>query len=131
MPAYSRAVQFPVWGRLLAERPRRRWEWRLLPFVSSAAIRLLLANGCRSKSGERGQRVRLPRRGLRYDAGLRGEGEIHPDSVARPALRSFLVRGWSSHFPRAKPLSPLNSCLNWSRLALGLFFDSRRITPSV
>src|SRR6266852_8168197 len=100
MPAYCRAAQFPVWGRLLSERPRRRWEWRLLAFVASAAIRPPRANGCRSKSGERERRARRRRQGLWYGAGRRGESEIHPDSVvARLVLRSFLVRGWSSHFP--------------------------------
>src|ERR1700676_549297 len=130
MPAYCQAEQFPVWGLLLAEGPRRRWEWQLLPFVSSAAIRLLLANGCPSKSGKREQQARLPRQGLRFDAGFSGEGEIHPDLVAWSALRSFLVRG-SSQFPRSMPSFPLNLCLNGFRLALRLFLDSRMIMSSM
>src|SRR6266403_5222896 len=104
MPAYYRAGQFPGWGRLLAERPRRRWKWRLLAFVASAAIRPPRANGSRSKSGEPEQRAQLRRQGLRFAAGRRGEGVIHPDSVAWSALRSFLVREWSSDFPRSLSL---------------------------
>src|SRR6266851_8141103 len=131
MPECCRAGQFPAWGRLLAERPRRRWEWRLHPFVASAAIRPLLANGCRNRAGKREQRARLPQRGLRFGAGLPSEGEIHPDSVAWSALRSFLVRGWSSHFPRSVYSFSLNSRLNWFGVARRLLLDSRRITSSV
>src|SRR5260370_21091273 len=100
MPAYCRAGQFPAWGRLPAERRRRRWEWRLLPFVASAAIRPLPANGCRNRAGKREQRARLPQRGLRFGAGLPSEGEIHPDSVDWYAILSLLVRGWWTHSPR-------------------------------
>src|SRR6267154_808775 len=96
MPAYYPAGQFPVWGRLLAERLRRRWESRLLAFVASAAIRPPRSNGCRSKSLERQRRARLPRQGLRFADGLPAGIENRPDSVPRSALRSFLVRGWSS-----------------------------------
>src|SRR5580692_3273447 len=102
MPAYYRAGRFPVWGRLLAERPRRRWEWRLPAFVASTAIRPPRVNGCRSKSEERERRVRLPRQRLRFAAGRGGEGEIHRDSVALSALRAFLVGVWPSHFPLCK-----------------------------
>src|SRR6266403_1098805 len=101
MPAYYPAGQFPVWGRLLAERLRRRWESRLLAFVASAAIPPPRANGCRSKSRERHRGARLPRQGLRFGDGLPARIGNRPDSVSRSALRSFLVRGWSSHFPHS------------------------------
>src|SRR5580704_1349948 len=100
MLAYYPAGQFPGWGRLLAERLRRRWESRLLAFVASAAIRPARANGYRSKSRERERRARLPRQGSRLGDGLLAGIGNRPDSVPRSALRSFLVRGWSSHFPR-------------------------------
>src|SRR5216683_1599284 len=131
MPAYYRAGQFPAWGHLLAERRRRRWEWRLLPFVASAAIRPPHVNGCLSKSREPERRTQLPRQGLQFGAWLPGEVEIHPDSVAWSALRSFLVRGWSSHFPRSLYSFSLNSRLNWFGVARRLLLDSRRITSSV
>src|SRR5260370_21686906 len=98
MPGYYPAGQFPVWGRLLAERLRRRWESRLLAFVASAAIRPPRANGYRSKSRERERRARLPRQGSRFGDGLPAGIGDRPDSVPRAALRPFLVRGWSSHF---------------------------------
>src|SRR5882724_12032029 len=101
MLVYYRAGQFLAWERLLAERPRRRWEWRLLGFVAPAARRPSRANGYRNSSEERQRRARPPRKGLRFGAGLRGESEIHPDSVAWFALRSFLVLECSSHFPRS------------------------------
>src|ERR1700722_1352904 len=101
MPAYYPAGQFPVWGRLLAERPRRWWERRLLAFVASAAIRPPRANGCRSKSRERQRRAQLLRQGLRFADGLPVGIGNRPASVARSALRSFLVRVWSSHFLRS------------------------------
>src|SRR6266852_6104452 len=99
MPAYYPAGQFPVLGRLLAERLRRRWESRLLAFVASAAIRPPRANGCRSKSRERERRARLPRQGSRFGDGLPDGFGNRPHSVARLEIRSFLVRGWSPHFP--------------------------------
>src|SRR5580704_12566664 len=102
MPAYCRAGGFPVWERLLAERRRRQWERQLLAFVASAAIRPPPANGCRSKSEEPERRARLPRQGLPFGAGLRGESEIRPDPVARSALRLFLFLEWSSLFPRSQ-----------------------------
>src|SRR6266849_10716464 len=101
MPAYYPAGQFPVWGRLLAERLRRRWESRLLAFVASAAIRPPRANGCRSKSKERERRSWLPRSRLQFGAGLRGESEIRPDPIAWSALRLFLFLEWSSYFSRS------------------------------
>src|ERR1700675_3358736 len=101
MPAYCRAGRFPVWERLHGERPRRRWERRLLAFVASAAIRPPRANGCRSRSEERERRARLTRQGLQFGAGLRGESEIRPDPVAWSALRLFLFLEWSSLFPRS------------------------------
>src|SRR5712664_3360382 len=115
MPECCRAGQFPAWGRLPAERRRRRWEWRLLPFVAAAAIRPLPANGCRNRAGKREQRARLPRRGLRFGAGLPSEGEIHPDSVAWYALRSLLVRGWWSHCPRLMSSASLELTLELVR----------------
>src|ERR1700693_6238306 len=99
MPAYYPAGQFPVWGRLLAERLRRWWERQLLAFVASAAIRPPRANGCRSKSEQRERQARLPRQGLQFGAGLLGESEIRPDPVAWSALRLFLFLEWSSHSP--------------------------------
>src|ERR1700737_3915377 len=107
MPAYYLAGQFPAWGRLLLEKPRRQWEWRRLAFAALAVIRPPCANGCRGKQGGRERRARLPRRGLRFGAGLPGESEIQPDSVAWPALRSLLARGSSSHFPRSASSFPL------------------------
>src|SRR5580692_4902218 len=109
MPAYCQAAQFPVWERLPSEKSRRPREQQLPAFVSSAAIRLLLANGCRSKSGERGSRGRLLRQGLLSDAELPGGGEIHLNFVAQSGLRSFLVLWWSSRFPHSMPcfVSPL------------------------
>src|SRR5260370_39461770 len=97
---YCLEGQFTVWGRLLEGKPRRGWEWRLHPFAASTAIRPPRANGCRSKSGKREQRARRRRQGFRFGALVPGEGEIHRDSLARAALRSFLVREWLSHFPR-------------------------------
>src|ERR1700738_3565693 len=104
MPAYCRAGQFPVWARLLAERQRLRWGWGLLPFVASAAIRPRRANGYRSKPEEPERRARLPPQGMRFGAELRGRAEIRRDSAVWSALHSFLIRGWSSHFPRALSL---------------------------
>src|ERR1700728_2227724 len=101
MPVYYPAGQFPVWGRLLAERLQRRWESRLLAFVASAAIRPPRANGYRSKSRERERRARLARQGSRFGDRLPAGNGNRPDSVPRSALRSFLVRAWSSHFPRS------------------------------
>src|SRR5882762_246329 len=101
MPAYYRAGQFPAWGRLLAERLRRPCESRLLAFVASAAIRPPRANGYRSKSREQERRARLPRQGSRFGDGLPAGIGNRSDSVPRSALRSFLVGGWSSHFPRS------------------------------
>src|SRR5882724_5324291 len=101
MPVYYRAGQFLAWERLLSERPRQQWESPLLGFVAPAALRPPRANGYRNKSGERRRRARPLGKGLRFGAGLRGESEIHPDSVAWFALRSFLVLECSSHFPRS------------------------------
>src|ERR1700680_2725468 len=115
MPAYCRAEQFPVWGLLLAEGPRRRWKWQLLPFVSSAAIRLLLANGYRRKSGERCRQRRRPARALPFHRSLQAGVRIQLGSVAWFALRSFLVREWSSHYSSFSVIS--NSRLNWFRVA--------------
>src|SRR6266851_3156805 len=131
MPAYYPAGQFPAWGRLPAERLPRRWESRLLAFVASAAIRPKRANGCRSKSRERQRRARLPRQGLRFGDGLPAGIGNRPDSVARSALRWFLVRGWSSHFPRSVSFVFLNSRLHRFRIALGVFLRSRRIRSFV
>src|SRR5229473_95382 len=104
MLAYCRAGQFLARGHPPEERPRRRWKWRLLPFVALAAIRLLLANECRSKSGRQEQRARLPRQGLRFGAELPVGREIHPVLARCFAFRSFLVREWSSQFPRSMSL---------------------------
>src|SRR5260370_17391104 len=103
MLAYCRAGQFLARGHPPEERPRRRWKWRLLPFVALAAIRLLLANECRRKSGKQEQRARLPRQGLRFGAQLPVGRQIHPLLAPCFALRSFLVP------ERAQPSPPPTS----------------------
>src|SRR5260370_32143701 len=98
MPGYCPAGRSPVWERLPAEKPQRPWEWRLLRFVVLVAIRLQLANGCRSKSGAQVQRARLQPQGLWFRARLPGEDENPADSAAWAALPSRLGQAWSSPF---------------------------------
>src|SRR5258706_10229930 len=101
MPECCRAGQFLVWVHPPEERLCRRWEWRLLGFVAPAALRPSRANGYLSKSREQEGRARRPRQGSRFGAALRAQSEIHPDSVAWFAVRSFLVLEYSSHLPRS------------------------------
>ena len=115
-----------MWGRLLAERLRRRWESQLLAFVASAAIRPPRANGRRRKSRERERRALLPRQESRFGDGLpAGLGTVRTRFHGLCFARFWFGAGRHIFLARCHSFS-FNSRLHWFRVALGVLLRSRR-----